>query len=92
MCQKQLSSYIDAICTANNWPKNIITINGNSAGWLLTPDSSFADLVWYVDSSGDVYGGATSDARLVIPVLSINSELDIKLGSGTSTDPYQLSV
>ena len=92
MCQKQLSSYIDAICTANNWLKNIITINGNSAGWLLTPDSSLADSVWYVDSSGDVYGGATSDARLVIPVLSINSELDIKLGSGTSTDPYQLSV
>lgn len=59
---------------------------------VIAPDSSFADSVWYVDSLGDVYGDATSDARLVIPVLSINSELDIKLGSGTSTDPYQLSV
>ena len=91
-CAQNLYNYGNSTCTSNNWMKNIITINGNSAGWLLTPDSSFEDSVWYVDSSGDVYGGATSDARLVIPVLSINSELDIKLGSGTSTDPYQLSV
>ena len=89
LCQKQLDYYNDATCTANNWMKNIITNNG---AWLLTPDSSYADSVWYADSSGYVYGGATSDARLVIPVLSINSDLDIKLGSGTSSNPYQLSV
>ena len=89
LCQKQLEYYNDATCTANNWMKNIVTNNG---AWLLTSDSSCADSVWYADSSGNVYGGATSDARLVIPVLSINSDLDIKLGSGTSSNPYQLSV
>lgn len=92
LCQKQLVSYDDATCTSNNWLKNIITINEINAGWLLAPDSSFADSVWYVDSSGDIFGGATSDMRLVIPVLSINSELDIKSGTGSSSTPYQLSL
>ena len=31
LCQKQLGSYNDATCTANNWMKNVITNNG--ANW-----------------------------------------------------------
>ena len=90
LCQKQLGSYNDATCTANNWMKNILAPN---YGWLLTPNSGGAYLAWYVASSGVVinYNNACY-AGGVAPVLSLTSELDIGSGSGTSSSPYQLSV
>ena len=93
LCQKQFSSYNDATCTANNWMKNIVTNNGANYGWLLTPGSGYVFSVWYVSSSGVVYSNnPASYGSEVAPVLSLASELDIGSGSGTSSDPYQLSV
>ena len=96
LCQKQLKSYGDATCTANNWMKNLITNNGANDGWLLTPNDYDIN-VWFIYSSGGVDSRYATVSNVnyvynVIPVLSINSELDIKLGSGTSSSPYQLSV
>ena len=95
LCQKQLGSYNDSTCTANNWMRSIITNNGDNKGWLLTPYSGYAYIAWYVYSSGhvnDYNGYAARDAYGVAPVLSLTSELDIGSGSGTSSDPYQLNV
>ena len=90
LCQKQLGSYNDATCTANNWMKNIIAPN---YGWLLTPNSGYAYYAWDVNSSGRVnYSDNAYFASGVAPVLSLISELDIGSGSGTSSLPYQLSV
>ena len=89
LCQKQLGSYNDATCTANNWMKNIIAPN---YGWLLTPNSGNASRAWNVDSSGYVAYDAAYAAYGVAPVLSLTSELDIGPGTGTSSSPYQLSV
>ena len=90
LCQKQLGSYDDATCTANNWMKNILAPN---YGWLLTPNSGNAYFAWTVHSSGGVYRNyAACYAYGVAPVLSLTSELDIGSGSGTSSSPYQLSV
>ena len=90
LCQKQLGSYNDATCTANNWMKSILAPN---YGWLLTPSSGIADRAWVVNSSGGVYSTyAACVASGVAPVLSLTSELDIGPGSGTSSSPYQLSV
>ncbi len=87
-CKKQLDSYDDEICTTNNWMKSIMTSN-----WLLTPYSDDGNSAWVVDLNGDVGAGmCAANAIGVTPVLSINSDLDIKLGSGTSSNPYQLSV
>ena len=91
LCQKQLGSYNDATCTANNWMKNIL--GTSSDGWLLTPRSGGAGDAWYVSSSGGVSNGlSASGAGGVVPVLSLTSELDIGSGLGTSSSPYQLSV
>ena len=91
LCQQNLNNYDNSTCTANNWMKNILAPN---AGWLLTPYSGNAYTAWYV--TGDVYsyGYYTSGSGGVAPVLSLNSELDIRSGSGTGTSssPYQLSV
>ena len=90
LCQKQLGSYNDATCTANNWMKSILAPN---YGWLLTPYSGYANYPWYVNSSGSVgSSGYASYAGGVAPVLSLTSELDIGSGTGTSSSPYQLSV
>ena len=90
LCQKQLGSYYDATCTANNWMKNILAPND---GWLLTSHSGYASSAWGVSSSGSVSNGSNAyGAYGVAPVLSLTSELDIGPGTGTSSSPYQLSV
>ena len=92
LCQKQLGSYNDATCTANNWMKSIITNNGANYGWLLTPYSGDANSAWNVNSPGYVHYNGAYLAFGVAPVLSLTSELDIGSGTGTSSSPYQLSV
>ena len=97
LCQKQLSAYNDATCAANNWMETIVTNNGATNGWLLTPDSGKASYAWNVDSSGYVYDSwdynrNTFNAFGVVPVLSLTAELGIGSGLGTSSNPYQLNV
>ena len=92
LCQQTLVYYEDSTCTANNWMKNIITNNGANEGWLLTPGPGLEFYANYVDSSGYIHNEGVSGAYGVTPVLSLNSELDIGSGSGTSSDPYQLNV
>ncbi len=92
-CSKNLYSYNDSTCTSNNWMKTIIAPNN---GWLLTTHSGTPIYVWHVNSSGNVdvsynmYSAYIANG--VVPVLSLNSELSIKAGIGSSSDPYQLSV
>ena len=92
LCQQTLMNYDNSKCTANNWMKNIVTNNGGNHGWLLTPISGGVNVAWYVGSSGSVGNGGTSYSSGVAPVLSLNSELDIGSGSGTSSSPYQLLI
>ena len=91
VCQKQLESYNDATCTANNWMKSIL--GTSSWGWLLNPDSGNSYRAWYVHSSGYVGYNYTYVPYGVGPVLYLNSELGIKSGGdGSSSAPYQLSA
>lgn len=87
---KQLIAYDDATCTSNNWMKTIIAPN---SGWLLTPHSDGSSLMWHGSPSGGVYNGLFAYyAEGVAPVLSLSSELSIKVGTGSSSKPYQLLV
>ena len=92
LCNKQLGYYNNSICTANNWMTNIITNNLTDNGWLFTPWVSRGYDVWRVNSTGAVASYILYDRLLILPVLSLNSELDIGSGTGTSSSPYQLSV
>ena len=91
-CTVQLGSYNNSTCTSTNWMKNIITNNGNTWGWLLTPSSSNSYRAWGVRSSGGVNYSYTYSAIGVVPVLYLGSEQEIESGTGTSSDPYRLSV
>ena len=73
--------------------KSIITNNGENFGWLLTPNSSYSSLAWYVDSDGYVDGiNSVYDAIGAAPVLYLSSELGIESGDGSSSKPYKLSA
>ena len=93
-CAKTLFEYDNSACTSVNWMKNVITNNGNSHSWLLTPSSGKSYRAWYVSSSGGLNGNnyAACYAYGVAPVLYLGSELEIESGTGTSSDPYRLSV
>ena len=94
-CTVQLESYNKSTCTSTNWMKNIITNNGNTWGWFLTPESGGSNDAWPVRSSGFVnsYEGTPAcNAFGVAPVLYLGSEQEIGSGTGTNSDPYRLSV
>ena len=88
---KQLSNYGDSTCTSNTWMKTIFTSLNN---WLLTPLFGYSHIAWVVGSSGKVFTGNnfTYYAEGAAPVLSLSSELSIKAGTGSSSEPYQLAV
>lgn len=69
------------------------TIIAPNNGWLLTPSSGNERYVWRVYSPGDVYYNIYAYiASGVAPVLYLGSELSVKAGIGSSSDPYQISV
>ena len=89
-CSQNLNNYNNSTYTSNNWMKAIVAPN---YGWLLTPRSGIASNVWYVYSSGGVYYNSyVYNAYGVAPVLFLNSDANVKSGTGTSSDPYQISV
>ena len=89
-CSQNLNNYNNSTCTSNNWMKAIVAPN---YGWLLTPRSGIASNVWYVYSSGGVYYNSyVYNAYGVAPVLFLNSDANVKSGTGTSSDPYQIST
>ena len=88
LCQKTLNDYDNSTCVENNWIKNIV-----KNGWLLTSYlGSENDIGWYVFQGGTVMNIYIYSAYDVTPVLYLNSELGIGSGTGTSSNPYQLSV
>ena len=75
----------------NNW------LNSNYytyETWLLTQNCSNYSYVFYESNYGKVeyIAGAHLNSKVVIPVLTLSSNVKISSGSGTSSDPYQLSI
>ena len=92
-CTKQLNSYNDVTCTSNNWITSIIANNKIIFEWLLTVYPSNPFLTWYVHNGGNVYfNNNTSYEYSVRPVLYLDSVLEINLGDGSSSSPYQIKV
>ena len=88
-CSQNLFNYEKSACTSNNWMK---TIMKPTSGWLLTPNSGNANNALVASSSGFVSHDIAYVASGVAPVLYLNSELAVKAGTGSSSEPYQLSA
>ena len=93
-CAKNLTWYRDSTCTSNNWMKAISNYNGSSSGfWLLISTSNYLDCAWTVDWPGYVSTSSRVYQQFVaIPALYLNANVNVKSGTGTSSDPYQLDV
>ncbi len=88
-CNKILFEYnSDGACiTSNNWLDKSIN------EWILPHYPKISSPAWNVDPRGLVNGGnSVSQTREVRPVLSLNSNVKIVDGDGTSESPYQLGV
>ena len=89
-CSKGLSYYYeDSNCiTSNNW------LDKSQDEWLLPQYSGNSSGAFFVRSSGDVtYGGVVNGGEFAVrPVLSLSSNVKILSGTGTSSDPYKLSL
>jgi len=85
----KLSEYNTAACGGKAWMLQ------NGSEWTITPNSSYAYYVWYVNSNGIVaissISGAYND-NAVRPVLYLSSDVYIVQGSGTKSDPYVLGM
>ena len=92
-CSQKLNNYENSTCKSNNWMKTIVNNGSSNAGWLLTPYSGGSDRAWNVMSNGFVSNYYSAfEAYGVAPVLYLNSELAVKPGTGSSSEPYQLAV
>ena len=90
LCKNQLNSYNDSVCTANNWMYNI-GITSNSFSTLTSYYGDGKSILILYANGMTVVSGATG-ARGTMPSLYLNSGLMIASGTGTSSNPYQLSV
>ena len=79
------SSFSD--CKNNDW-----LFNSSTTQWTLTPHSSDSNVVFSVYNAGsviDLYAGFSYGVR---PSLYLTSSVSITGGTGTSSDPYTLSL
>ena len=79
-------------CKKSNWMHHGSTMN--EAMWMLSlsASSGTADYVWFVNGVGIAISDSASSALSVFPSVYLNTEVKITSGSGTSSDPYILSV
>ena len=98
-CSQNLYNYGNSTCTTNNWMKTIVSNDGSNAGWLLIPNNAIPMGVWLAFSDGSIVPNGMIQtpylafgALSVAPVLYLNSDLSLGSETGTSTDPYKLSV
>ena len=85
-------NYDNMTCKKNNWMHHGSTMN--EAMWMLSP-IAYSDLafhVWLVYGAGYVSSDGACRALSVFPSVYLNTEVKITSGSGTSSEPYILSV
>ena len=74
-------------CYNNDWLNN-----GSNAQWTLSHLSSYSYSVFAVGSYGDMYYRYADALYTVFPALYLNSNVKISGGSGTTNDPFVLSL
>ncbi len=74
--------------TTNNW------LDKSVSTWLLPQYSSYYSNAFFVHASGyiDFSGGIYAAEFVVLPVLTLSSNVKISSGTGTSSEPYQLTL
>ncbi|MCI8446694.1 MAG: hypothetical protein HFH31_04270, partial [Bacilli bacterium] len=85
-CTDSTNMYTSADCRNNNW-----IFNSSNDQWTITPLSGPYN-VWIVRADGFVPWYNANYTTVVRPVVYLKSSIKITGGTGTSSDPYQLSL
>ena len=88
-CWKNLSNYDESSnCkTTNNW------LDNSQNTWFLSQVSSNSNNALFVSTNGSLFNtGLTAYGYAIRPTLTLSSNVKISGGSGTSSEPYILSV
>ena len=88
LANTNLSNYNTNNCKTNDWLFN------STNQWTMSPIAYLAgsNVVFFVNSNGDVSGNGVSLAYAVRPTLFLKSNVGISGGEGSSTNPYVLSL
>ena len=75
-------------CKNNNWMQR------STWAWYLSPYAVAAGAfdVWDVNSNGSVSNGTAANSNAVAPSIYLKSNVLIESGTGTSSNPYELSL
>ena len=73
-------------CKNNNWLFKGVWY------WTISPDSSYADRMFYVYDGGDLNSGYALYRANVRPSLYLKQDVKVVGGTGTSSDPYTLEI
>ena len=86
ICTQDGWNYTNSNCYGNDW------LYSGAFQWTLMPNSSEGIYSFVVSSSALVGYRFTSNAYSVRPTIYLKSDVTISGGSGTSEDPYKLSL
>ena len=95
-CDQRIYDYDN--CVSNNWINAVFVVDASSIAysyprWLLSPRPSGTRNAFYVEENGSLAGGnPLSAAGIILPTLHLNSDVEFKVGDGSSSNPYQLSA
>ncbi len=85
-CNNILWYYDDLLCTSNNW------LYTGSTYWNISPYSENYSGIFFTYNTGGVSGNYAYDVLKVRPSVYLKSNVLIDGGTGTSTDPYILTI
>lgn len=89
VCTSYGVAYNDSNCTNNNWMLSI----SDFWNWTISPTTNGAGYPFFIHYDGRVQQTNNAyNAGDINPVVYLKAEVNIVLGSGTSGDPYILSL
>ena len=86
LCTQTGDNYSDSTCESNNW------LSSGNDEWVIAPDYTVANYAFRINASGYLFYSNTYYANSVRPTVYLKSDVIIVGGTGTSSDPYQLSI
>ena len=86
LCKNPGSTYNATDCKDKNW------LNKNINQWTIMPTSANGYQVFNIRNDGIIARNYASDNRKIRPVVYLKSNIKITGGTGTSSDPYKLSI
>ena len=86
-------AFVNMTCKKNNWMHHGTT-DIEDATWYLSPyaDPDFANCVWSVYGVGNTDNGNAASPLSAFPTIYLKSNILIESGTGTSSNPYELSL